>query len=224
MLTVILAAGKSQRFRDAGCVTPKPLLPMPDGKPLINNQLDILKPETVRFVGSNDDKAFLINQIYRIVFNYPGMAEFYHHWIKPCPSPLASMWEVRRFIDVDEPLLVTYCDILFYEHIQMIDFAMENELCSVCVAFESSDERFQRTPDGKYALSGIFYFARGRDLAHGMRNMKRNTPDKGIHDVMVKLGNQGYFVLHEDYNLVDLGTPQAYKNYCAELGFPIQGW
>ena len=67
MKTVILAAGRSKRFADAGFPKPKLLLPMPDGGTLLEKQIELVNVPEYYLIVNERDVDILSSTVHKIV-------------------------------------------------------------------------------------------------------------------------------------------------------------
>jgi hypothetical protein len=203
MKSIILAAGQSQRFAEAGCPFPKALLPTPDGKYLIEWVIERLpKSEITVVVYEGFDK-----RIYPAVYPYSVLE------VPPAVGPLQTLYHARKLLDA-QSVLITYCDNLidfraFYEKSLGMDASME--------LFASREKRFTYFKGN--AEGGVFYFKYGAELRRRMK--PPFLPEDGIAK-MVKTYEKKSFIFSNDH--LDLGIPRDYKRWMAENGKPVSEW
>jgi molybdopterin-guanine dinucleotide biosynthesis protein A len=223
MLTVILSAGQSRRFREAGWPKSKSLLPMPDGNTLLEYQVEMLKPEALLFLGSQIDRADTLTKLYKIQRRHFAPREMMFKWLSGTKGALDGIWVVRHTLDVEESLLILYADYLFWAYDQMREAADKGSWDAAVVVFPSNNPRFQRTADDRYALGGVFWFRHGKDFVSAMKKIRKRGPDVGVYPAMQKLRNHGYYVAKKG-DIQDLGVPRAYKEWMALEGCPVRDW
>jgi len=113
MQIVIPMSGFGERFRRVGYEVPKPLIVV-EGKPIIAHVIDMFPGEA--------DFIFICNQTHLDNDDY-GMREIL---TKYCPSgriygisphklgPVFAVQKIQEFLDLDEPVIVNYCDFTCY--------------------------------------------------------------------------------------------------------------
>lgn len=209
MISLILAAGNGTRFADYP--QPKPLLPMPDGRPLIAWVRDLLPAgEQVAVVRQQDAAAL-------------------HPWIdsvacvaldRVTGGPLASALAARAHLYGE--LLIVYCDVLL-DYAAFVRTARSSTAPHACVTFTSRDPRYgywdggrvaEKQVIGRRAVSGAFYF---RDAdAFIQRAAKVTDPAAGVPALLTA----ETFCYHDD-SVVDVGAPADYEAF---LGTEVAAW
>jgi len=214
MIAVIPCAGEGGRFKAAGYNTPKPLLPMPDGRTLIEHVASSLPMCKQLITVSKAEMAWDLS--------FAGQA-FPMSWLpvhvkRKTRGPLDTLMEARSLLRVDDELLINYCDC-FLPDDQCSEFVNEmrsRQRHAGVVCFPSSDVRFQREPSGKFAMSGIFWFKSGRQFVQTAMRYRRNAEVSPAH-VAFAIRWMGFnmcaaFITD---NIVDLGVPETYLAYLA---------
>lgn len=211
MILVIPMAGDGQRFVDAGYTQPKPLLPMPDGRTLIEHVVSSM-PHVDKVITVSKPTLPLTAEMFSPFAWYPV------HVKRTTRGPLDTLHEARALLNSKEELLINYCDCFLPDN-QISEFVQEmrtrKRLAGV-VCFPSSDFRFQREPSNKFAMSGIFWFQRASDFVK-MSNGYRDDPNMSPGHLAFAIRFMGLnmasaFVVD---NYVDLGVPETYKLYQA---------
>lgn len=211
MIAVIPMAGNSQRFLDAGYLTPKPFLSLPNGNTMIEEIGSTLVPSCsdIFLIVKNDHANYIKDyNVKRIEFIK-----------RKTIGPLDTLLAAKKFIDRNEELLINFCDCWLPndEGDQIAEFVeeMHNKKREAgVVVFPSNDYRFQREPTGKYAMSGIFWFKDGRRFVKEAMQY-RDNPSMGPGHLAFTfrqwmISQAGAFVTN---NYVDLGVPEAYEFY-----------
>lgn len=201
MISLILAAGNGTRF--AAYPYPKPLLPMPDGRPLIAWACDRLPAGERVIVMREQDQAALAPWI--------GAAECIA-LARVTNGPLASAWAARDVLYGE--LLILYCDVV----LDCVAFVRAARRCSApyaCVTFTSNDPRYgywngrqvvEKQAVSTRAVSGAFYF---RDAAV---LLDRAAPFADTSAGIPSLLDDQTFCYHDD-GVIDVGTPADYEAF-----------
>lgn len=233
MIILVLVGGNSQRFLDAGYTTPKCLLPMPDygtmldwvmqALPLENNRV-VFAARTELFSALEDGiyKSYRILQKARSIEMVWGMDK--------ARGPLYGVLDAREELAHDEPVLVTYCDtIMMFPVSHALSYWHTLHAESGAITFSSQDARYgywdgkrvvEKQVVGKWAVSGLFYFRNAREMvkrADSLVNMRVAAITEPVAYGMVHLLNEQskmYPVLPSQ--ILDLGTPEAYRQFMAE--------
>jgi len=216
LITLVVAAGEGRRFRDAGYDTPKPLLPMPDGRPMIAWLLDALAPTKLVFVGRREDEPTLQPVLFEWLKggpSLPGLTRGLHTiWLPNTPSgPLASALEACNALRGHFELVVAYCDVI--PRLGVGPFLVSCQHANADAAalcFDSDDPRFGRTPDGKRAVSGLFWF---RDAHEFIRRAKGFPLTDEIGIPAVVWATAHVEVVWPISEIYDLGTPSDYESF-----------
>ena len=211
MIAVIPMAGEGQRFQDRGYGVPKPLLPMPDGRTLIEHVMESLPPMDAIYTVT---RLGFIHQFFAIDTILISVV------IKrKTAGPLDTILEAKQYMRGDDELLINYCDCFLPDN-QCQEFVNEmrqrKRLAGV-VCFPSHDERFQREPSGQFSMSGIYWFKSAREF---VRQAKHYREDGRVSPGHIALSTMFYAGLNMGAafitnNIVDLGTPEAYELYMA---------
>lgn len=217
MIAVIPLAGNSQRFLDAGYLTPKPFLSLPNGRTMIETIVDTLAPsvETIVSIVKKDHESTLGN----IMVKYAHQRLFGIPIVTPTRGPLDSILRAKHFINYKQELLINFCDCWLPndEGDQIAEFVEEmhkKKRESGVVVFPSNDPRFQREPTNRFAMSGIFWFKdASRFVKEAMPYKDNPSIGPGHLAFMYRqwlISQAGAFVTN---NYVDLGTAEAYEFY-----------
>jgi len=239
--TIILAAGRSERFAAAGFAKPKSLLPMPDGRTLLEWQVESQSAKHTYIVALNEDKKAFLPTVLKISSRLPKGRSFSGLWLKEqTMGPLDTLWNIRSWLESNEDFLFMYSDILItvpekatYSH--PMDFHLGrfsdpdlHKTDARIVIFESDDARYTSSSILKgYKQGGIFWFRSGADVVEAMRWRPREELN-GLPDIFQIINNRkskdiiiAGQIPWADSLFVDLGTPQDYRNWMAEQGAPL---
>lgn len=194
MQIIIPMSGFGERFRLAGYTLPKSLIEI-DGKPIIAHVIDMF-PGEFNFI-------FICNQEHLNNTNY-RMAEILRQY---CPSgriiaipphklgPIHSVRQIEHLIDLNNPIVVNYCDFTCYwnwSHFK--EFVANSECIGAIPAYKgfhphslgSTNYAYMRESNGwvqdvqekqpytdnrmeEFASSGTYYFASGKIMSEAFR-------------------------------------------------------
>lgn len=201
MKSLILAAGNGDRFTAVGYRWPKPLLPMPDGRPLIAWSTDRLPPSDWIAVVRAGDVARL----------RPWLGDSWLVALDQVTSgPLASAYAARKWLAGE--LLIVYCDVVL-DCAAFVAAARASGAPHACVTFTSNDPRYgywdgagvvEKQVVSDQAVSGAFYF---RDAADFVRRAADMPLGAGIPSLL----NAATYCHHAD--VIDVGTPADYEAF-----------
>lgn len=220
MLTIILAAGESKRFAQAGYPHPKPLLPMPDGKTLLEWQILRAPSEDLLFVARKSDMDELYGKVINTLRHPDSPEQLRHRWIRESKGPLDTLWQCRSSLERNTEILIMYCDIVpgkdflrdFIIYMRAFDFP------AGLVSFDSVSKRFTHVPGTNQKCSGIFYFKNGMSVVNKIRFMPKEELN-GIPDIVYKFDGWSYY--SADDNITDIGVPNDYFYWMAEQKSPV---
>lgn len=214
MIAVIPMAGNGQRFADAGYVQPKPLLPMPDGRTLIEHVVSSL-PQVDLVITISKHTLPLEPRMFAPYAWYPI------HVKRETSGPLDTILECKTFLRNNDELFINYCDCFLPDN-QANEFVKqmrERGRHAGVVCFPSHDPRFQRDPAGQFAMSGIFWFKHAKAFEENARRIAKANPGAVGHisPGQIAFGARwlglnmcAAFVTN---NYVDLGIPDTYEAY-----------
>lgn len=208
MNAIILAAGAGQRFRDAGYVDPKPLLPMPDGRPLITWVRERTSVARALVVAQAAD------------------AERVRPWLCPDDALILQATPPRGQLDsalpafarITGPTLLVYCDVLF-DTTAFAQQAHASGQASGVVTFASSDPRYgywngvgvtEKVAVSNEAIFGVFYF---RDAAAVVPRAHALPDAATIPDLL----DATTWRMPVAARPPDLGTPVEYEQFCVSI-------
>ena len=216
MLTVILSAGKSTRLTHDGFPHQKCLLRMPNGQTLLEWQCKTVPNDKILYVSRIEYQKDELTTIIRVKAKYDLRAT----WIKKVTrGPLDGLWYIRKFLNLDEPLLILYNDELIEPEIMsgFISACENGKYDSGVVCFDNADERFSRIPGEKSLACGCtYYFKSGRAFVKAMKGMPRKT-DNGVPDIVYSFDKWLPFFLGVN-EYAELGTAHEYKTWVAQQG------
>lgn len=200
VITLVLAAGKSQRFRDVGYkLMSKQFLSMPDGQDLLEHVLRGLSDNTHIVASNNANKWDVIE------FNlYDNVI-----WIEGNNGSLnATIQGLNQFINVypDQELLVVYSDILFDDYDRFIFKCRLADCMSGVVLFWSTNDRLGYH-EKNWAYGGIYYFSSFYSFLH---HAKDKPIGAGVED---NLSNKPFLYKVDVGMHIELGVPEEYERY-----------
>lgn len=213
MLTVILAAGRGERFAKAGYDVPKPILPAKHGGTVLETIVKNLEPRFLYMVFNHLHHKQMMSAIMGIT----SPASRWHTFLgRVTNGPLDTIMqpEVLSKITVKDELLISYCDVIVPIG-EVRDFVSEcrkdNAEAGMCV-FDSDDTRYQRVRTGE-ACSGLFYFSSGIEFI-GRALKEERDEHTGIPKVVIG----GDHVLYDitDSGFADIGVPEDYEAWLHE--------
>lgn len=214
-LTVIPCAGKGERFGLAGYATPKTLLPMPDGRTLIEWVIDYSQVARLVTVAMREDEKALTTAIRNAHAWRP--LTWSPIWLGSRPTgPLDSVLQAKRLMR-DEELIINYCDCFLYTGFGVFLNEMRNIPArrAGLVGFENYNERFTGVPGvPKFKAGGIFWFRSGREFARVAAHVEGRDDQVGIPQVVYAFPRWAMFNGTHGYR--DLGVPEDYQNFMAE--------
>lgn len=200
---IILAAGAGERFRDYA--RPKPLLPMPDGRPLIAWVRERVSVGQALVI-VRSEHAHLIRP-----WLYPG-----DRLIEQATPPLGQIDSAMLALSqVQGPTLIVYCDVLF-DATEFAERALTSGAPSAVVTFPSSDPRYgywngqgvvEKEVVSNEAIFGVFYF---RDVAAALKHAAALPPTGTIPDLLDALT----WRMPVPTRPPDVGVPADYEAFC----------
>lgn len=210
MKVLILAAGNGHRFASVGYSQPKPLLPMPDGRPAVAWLRERLPAGQHIAVIRSQDHADLAPWL--------GGAQI-RQIDHLTAGPLASACAAAPFLSGDDELVVSYCDTFLLNGTDaFISCARRTRAETAMVIFESSDPRYgywdgariaEKQVISPWAVSGLFYFRRASIfLARAQQAMRQDGAG-----MPALLDAQSHPYLAPAEQLIDIGTPSDYEAF-----------
>lgn len=202
MNAVILAAGNGQRFIDAGYTCPKPLLPMPDGRPAIAWITERLKrvADEIVVIARASDMDRMQAWCTTIIPQHTGA--------------IGQVDSLRRALPtMHGEWLLTYCDVVYDDVELFVSFARQSGAPMAVVTFPSNDPRFGYWSAGQVhekqvvsnrAVYGMVWTQDARDLhldiAHANESMMTLLCPLTSH-------------YHVSAMPLDIGTPHSYESF-----------
>ncbi len=235
-------AGKGQRFKDQGTMTPKPLIPVL-GKPMITwatmslSFFHEIPPEDIIAVVRRDD--ILNDHIDREIKTIFGGASVL---VDEEPRGAATTALVARdMINNKNPLLIMDCDIFFssptFEEIvtqgrtadgSIPVFAAKGNKWSFSAVDKNNaiqavteKNRVQHTNCITRANVGFYFFSRGEDFVHAASRIskKKNKEEYYISSVVNDLIREGFRFSAAACDAVhSLGTPEDLQIFISKRG------
>lgn len=197
MITIVPAAGKSQRFKDAGYDVPKQLLPMPIHGVMLEYVLRDV-PGWVRVITKRSEKLHYL---------FGGIVIEKSHG--PLDTTIQGLSPLQ-YVYPDQELLIVYSDVIFGGYGRFLHDVRSRPCMEGAVVFKSDNPRFDYVNGMAYA--GIFYF---RSFDYFLRQaVKVNGSEIGIPSVLKNNSLTHFYSIHESER-IDLGTPEDYESYMA---------
>lgn len=209
MNCIIPLAGNGQRFIDAGYAMPKPLLPMPDGRTLIEHVVSSL-PHVDLIITVSKPSLDLQPGLFKPYAWYPVNIK------RETRGPVDTLYEARSLLKNKSELLINYCDCFLPDNqvSEFIEATRKTGKKAGVVCFPSHNPRFQMEPTGRFAMSGIFYFKHSEDFINNAI-VYRDSPTLSPGHIAFGLRWMGLSqcAAWVTDNIVDLGVPEAYETY-----------
>lgn len=220
MNVLILAAGNGQRFALAGYPQSKPLLPMPDGRPLLSWLRERLPDgQCIAVIRSQDDSDLAP------WLDGARVVRLDH----PTPGPLASACAGAPRLKSSDELLITYCDTFLLGGADaFIDAARRAQAETGMVLFESSDPRYgywdgacviEKQVISSWAVSGLFYFRRAITFLARAHQASR-LQGAGIPSLLDRRSFPYYAPADQ---VIDIGTPADYEAFLSRWHRRVEG-
>lgn len=203
MITIVPAAGKSQRFKDAGFYWPKQFLIMPRfGDALIWHVLNDLPEKNLFIIANESDRDFWFKRTGRPLI-------FIEKTKGPLDTTIQGLSKFQ-YVYPDQELLIVYSDVIFGGYGRFLYDVRSRPCMEGAVVFKSDNPRFDYVNGMAYA--GIFYF---RSFDYFLRQaVKVNGSEIGIPSVLKNNSLTHFYSIHESER-IDLGTPEDYESYMA---------
>lgn len=222
MQTIILSAGNSTRVKESGFQYQKCMLPMPDGRTLLEWQVEWLNPTKLLYISREAYKQQESGLIRKI-----GLTQnnFIHVWLQHrTKGPLDGLWHARNYIEKNEELLISYNDELVAPEMitEMVEKCRKYKFQSAIVAFITDNPRFTDVPRSDLSAGCTYYFASGRSFIEKMRSADKG-PQNGVPDIVYSYKHRLYHHVPSD-KIIELGTAQEYAWWMAQQGDPVENW
>lgn len=237
MNVLLLMAGPSDLFREAGHAYPKNLVEV-RGLPLVQHVLDGLRPlhdEGAKFiclVRKDENQQFHTGDVIRLLLPDAAVLDV----AMPTAGAACTALLAIDSINSDEPLLIANGDQVIHADIAAVvrDFR-ERKLDGGIVVFEAVHPRWsyvkcdedglvieaaEKRPISNLATAGAYYFARGRDLVQAAMDMIRKDAHVGgqfyicpaYNELILRQGRVGVHKIPRDA-YVSFATPQGVAAY-----------
>jgi dTDP-glucose pyrophosphorylase len=241
MNLLVLMAGPSEKFQEAGHAFPKNLVEI-GNRPVIEHVIGNLQP----LLGPGDRMIAVLRRDENVRYHTDRVAQLLCPAVIICEVPSATAGAACSallavdYIDNDDPLIITNGDQLILADLRaaLADFR-ERKLDGGVVVFEGVHPRWsfvrcnaeglvveaaEKRPISNLATAGFYYFARGRDFVRAAEQMI-------LKDAQV----EGAFYVCPSYNellldnarigihqipraaYVSLATPQAAAAYSEQI-------
>lgn len=221
-LLVILAAGRSARFAQAGWKYHKLSLPMPDNRTLLEWNIDRYEQDNLFLITLKEHTPQVIPVLHRIFLKKPYEFSLQHRFMQRNDGPFLDLNKYRNMLGKKHEVIVAYCDMLPGEGMlpHFIAEARESEYNAAIIGITPL-ERHNPIPNTSLADGGIFWFRDGREMVKKMGLIK-SQKDMEVKDIVFSY--EDYLVCHTD-NIVDLGVPEDYRMWMGEQGYPVnENW
>ena len=143
-------------------------------------------------------------------------------WLKKkTVGPLDGLWHARKYIYIDEELLISYNDELVeLETLSgFVDTCQKYEAGIVC--FDIADQRFTRVPGTNDLSAGCtYYFRSGKAFVNTIRGLPKGSND-GCPSAVYAFNNWLPFEVGKN-EFVELGTGKDYKLWAAKQGMSAE--
>lgn len=222
MQTIILSAGRSSRFKEDGFPFQKCMLPMPDGRTLLEWQIDYLRPEKLLFISREEYRTPEIGLLKKIRLTMPNVTTV---WLQhKTRGPLDGLWHARNFIAKDEELLIAYNDELVAPELldEMLVKARRYRYQAAIVAFLTDNPRFTPVPHSDLFAGCTYYMASSTDFLSKVRKAEKGEMN-GVPDIVYQYRHRLYYQIPEG-KIIELGTAREYRWWMAEQGKPVEEW
>ena len=248
MRIVIPAAGKSQRFKEAGFFLPKLFLPVGE-KLMIEHVIEMFDQQ--------DEFLLIISEESRTEFNqeYEKLCSKYRNLkIAAIPShalgPGFSIANDKVFDFVlDSSFIVTYCDFFVeWNYKKFLEFISSTSPAGSIVSFKGlqpsslgstmfaylrvfgnqvlqvrEKASFTENRMSEFASTGIYYFANWKTYVNAFKNLNNelpNTSERYVSLLFNYIRSAKLEVNHFEANkFVCLGTPEDYNEYLSWYNF-----
>ncbi len=240
MNLLVLMAGPSDKFSEAGHRFPKNLVEVAD-RPIIEHVFANLQP----LLGPADRMIAVLRHDENLRYHTDGVARLLRPAVTVCEVPSATAGAACSallavdYIDNDEPLIITNGDQLILADLPgaVSDFR-ERQLDGGIVVFEGVHPRWsfvrcsaglvveaaEKRPISQLATAGFYYFARGRDFVRAAEQMiLKDAHVEGafyvcpVYNEMLLAGARIGIHLISRASYISLTTPQAAADYAERL-------
>jgi hypothetical protein len=189
---------------------------MPGGKTLLDWQLARLPGDRYLYISRAEYEKSELAKIIALKKRYP----LKDVWIKKKTNgPLDGLWHMRKYLNVDEELLIAYNDELIEQEtlLGFVDLCSSKGYKAGIVCFDTPNERFTRVPGTNDLSAGCtYYFRSGKLFVNKARSLPKGAED-GVPSVVYSCGEWCNFILGQNEH-VELGTSEEYRLWAAQQG------
>ena len=241
MNLVMLMAGPSDAFLDAGHIYPKNLLEI-EGLPLTERVLENVEAirasgaQLICAINSDEQRQFHTADVIRLIDPKAAVIEVRGTTSgAACTALLAA-----EYINNDEPLVITNGDqILEADLMEVIRSFQERDLGAGTIVFDAVHPRWsyvrldqnglveeaaEKRPISRHATAGFYYFKRGRDFVAGAFAMIEKNAHVGgrfyvcpvFNELILKQQKVGVFEISRD-QYFSLANPDSVQLYAQHL-------
>jgi NDP-sugar pyrophosphorylase family protein len=200
MIGIIPIMGTGQRFKDAGYTTPKHLLEVSPGVTILEKIISSFNGEPV-YIGCRPEYFEGVLEIIKA-------GGYNVHVYSLNYDVLSAIETTLKLLDHIycnyQPIVVHYCDVFIPEGLGKL-IGIENWLPAALIPVDTDDPRFTRTKYGDKGIGGIYLFQNKGEL---IKRIKNNPNAKTMGEV-----TEGDFCGFIDRKQIDIGTPEAYREY-----------
>jgi hypothetical protein len=244
MNIIVPLSGRSSRFLNYGFQKPKFLLPLHDGRTMIQGAVDSLnlKGQLIFIVQTEHCEKYGIDTFLKE--NYPdSIIAYLDHYTDGCVQSVLEA--TSKLINTDSPLVISNCDQYLEWNPSTFLKVISDPECDGCVltyyanTTKNSYIRIDNAGNGielrekkvisDNSLVGVHYWKRGRDFIESAENMiKNNIRDNNEYYVSTSynyLINKGHKIKicplgDNEYNH-SIGVPETYYDFL-QLKLPIE--
>ena len=238
---IIPSAGEGSRHKHLGYNVPKPLIPV-SNKNMFERSLESL-PNKDNNLFIFRKKTFIKNNLKKKFFNNKKKSKFFLI-TKKTKGMAITISKARQLVQLNKPVIVSSCDIKcvidyskFYKIIKKSNpsamiftwsqypFASESPNShayvkdkNLIVTKISEKKTVSKTPDTDSAVTGIFYFKKGKDLLdcidHSIKNKITVNGEYYVATAMTKLLEENKKIVNFKVNqLISWSLPEHLSDY-----------
>ena len=238
---IIPSAGEGSRHKHLGYNVPKPLIPV-SNKNMFEKSLESL-PNKDNNLFIFRKKTFIKNNLKKKFFDNKKKSKFFLI-TKKTKGMAITISKARQLVQLNKPVIVSSCDIKcvidyskFYKIIKKLNpsamiftwsqypFASESPNShayvkdkNLIVTKISEKKTVSKTPDTDSAVTGIFYFKKGKDLLdcidHSIKNKITVNGEYYVATAMTKLLEENKKIINFKVNqLISWSLPEHLSDY-----------
>jgi len=232
---VISLAGKSQRFFNEGFTQPKYLLPMPDGKTMIEHSIDTLhiSGQLILIVQKEHCEKFKIDSFLKE--KYPSCMIRYLDFYTQGAAESVYL-ATKDLIDNTTPLLITNCDqTLEWDSTDFVKKTLETDGCVLTYKSDLQKNSYAKVESystriiqlaekeviSEHSLVGVHSWKKGSDFCRSAEHLfKHNLRANNefyisiSYNPLIHEGKEIHIVsLKENERFHPVGTPEQYYEY-----------